>query len=288
MKNTSLGRGLSALLKEELLPIENEEMVRLVDINKIESGKYQPRKNFEHDKIRELADSISNSGLLQPIIVTSEIDGKYRIVAGERRWRASKMAGLNDIPVIIKNLNDKEILEIALVENIQREELSAIEEAQGFERLINEFGYTQEKLAEILGKSRSHVANLVRLNQLPESIKDKVNLNLLTAGHARCLIGHSQAELIADYIIENDLSVRQTENLVKNWSKKESIKQPNSNRFNNKISQKSTDNYDLQILAKTLSNKLGIKISIEDYYVGGKLIFHYNNLEQLDSILSRL
>jgi ParB family chromosome partitioning protein len=288
MKNTSLGRGLSALLKEELLPIENEEMVRLVDINKIESGKYQPRKNFEHDKIRELADSISNSGLLQPIIVTSEIDGKYRIVAGERRWRASKMAGLNDIPVIIKNLNDKEILEIALVENIQREELSAIEEAQGFERLINEFGYTQEKLAEILGKSRSHVANLVRLNQLPESIKDKVNLNLLTAGHDRCLIGHSQAELIADYIIENDLSVRQTENLVKNWSKKESIKQPNSNRFNNKISQKSTDNYDLQILAKTLSNKLGIKISIEDYYVGGKLIFHYNNLEQLDSILSRL
>ena len=288
MKNTSLGRGLSALLKEELLPIENEEMVRLVDINKIESGKYQPRKNFEHDKIRELADSISNSGLLQPIIVTSEIDGKYRIVAGERRWRASKMAGLNDIPVIIKNLNDKEILEIALVENIQREELSAIEEAQGFERLINEFGYTQEKLAEILGKSRSHVANLVRLNQLPESIKDKVNLNLLTAGHARCLIGHSQAESIADYIIKSDLSVRQTENLVKNWSKKESIKQPNSNRFNNKISQKSTNNYDLQILAKTLSNKFGIKISIEDYYVGGKLIFHYNNLEQLDSILSRL
>lgn len=289
MKNKGLGKGLSALLGEEVLTIEKDELVKIIDIDKIEARNNQPRKKFEYDKIKELADSISNNGLLQPIIVSSISEGRYKIIAGERRWRACKIAKVTDIPAIIKDLNDKEIIEIALIENIQREELSVIEESEGFERLIKEFGYTQEQLAEKLSKSRSHVANLLRLNQLPQSIKDKINEGLLTMGHARCLINHQQAEVIANHIIENDLSVRQTEDIVRNWSKNEYTKIPEHDRHVGKrfLKENSKEN-DLQLLAKSLSEKFNIKITIEDYPIGGKLIFHYSNLEELDSILLRL
>lgn len=289
MKNKGLGKGLSALLGEEVLTIEKDELVKIIDIDKIEARNNQPRKKFEYDKIKELADSISNNGLLQPIIVSSISEGRYKIIAGERRWRACKIAKVTDIPAIIKDLNDKEIIEIALIENIQREELSVIEESEGFERLIKEFGYTQEQLAEKLSKSRSHVANLLRLNQLPQSIKDKINEGLLTMGHARCLINHQQAEVIANHIIENDLSVRQTEDIVRNWSKNEYTKIPEHDRHVGKrfLKENSKEN-DLQLLAKSLSEKFNIKVIIEDYPIGGKLIFHYSNLEELDSILSRL
>lgn len=289
MKNKGLGKGLSALLGEEVLTIEKDELVKIIDIDKIEARNNQPRKKFEYDKIKELADSISNNGLLQPIIVSSISEGRYKIIAGERRWRACKIAKVTDIPAIIKDLNDKEIIEIALIENIQREELSVIEESEGFERLIKEFGYTQEQLAEKLSKSRSHVANLLRLNQLPQSIKDKINEGLLTMGHARCLINHQQAEVIANHIIENDLSVRQTEDIVRNWSKNEYTKIPEHDRHVGKrfLKENSKEN-DLQLLAKSLSEKFNIKVTIEDYPIGGKLIFHYSNLEELDSILSRL
>ncbi|WP_342267335.1 ParB/RepB/Spo0J family partition protein [Candidatus Tisiphia endosymbiont of Empis tessellata] len=289
MKNKGLGKGLSALLGEEVFTVEKDELVKIIDIDKIEARNNQPRKKFEYDKIKELADSISNNGLLQPIIVNSTSNGKYKIIAGERRWRACKIAKLSDIPAIVKDIGDKEIIEIALIENIQREELSVIEESEGFERLIKEFGYTQEKLAEKLSKSRSHVANLLRLNQLPQSIKDKVNEGLLTMGHARCLINHQQAEVIANHIIENDLSVRQTEDIVKNWSKNEYTKIPEHDRHVGKrfLKENSKEN-DLQLLAKSLSERFNIKVTIEDYPIGGKLIFHYSNLEELDSILSRL
>ncbi|MDD9335130.1 MAG: ParB/RepB/Spo0J family partition protein [Rickettsiaceae bacterium] len=289
MKNKGLGKGLSALLGEEVFTVEKDELVKIIDIDKIEARNNQPRKKFEYDKIKELADSISNNGLLQPIIVNSISDGKYKIIAGERRWRACKIAKLSDIPAIVKDIGDKEIIEIALIENIQREELSVIEESEGFERLIKEFGYTQEKLAEKLSKSRSHVANLLRLNQLPQSIKDKINEGLLTMGHARCLINHQQAEVIANHIIENDLSVRQTEDIVKNWSKNEYTKIPEHDRHVGKrfLKENSKEN-DLQLLAKSLSERFNIKVTIEDYPIGGKLIFHYSNLEELDSILSRL
>ncbi len=289
MKNKSLGKGLSALLGEEVFTVEKDELIKIIDIDKIEARNNQPRKKFEYDKIKELADSISNNGLLQPIIVNSISDGKYKIIAGERRWRACKIAKLSDIPAIVKDIGDKEIIEIALIENIQREELSVIEESEGFERLIKEFGYTQEKLAEKLSKSRSHVANLLRLNQLPQSIKDKINEGLLTMGHARCLINHQQAEVIANHIIENDLSVRQTEDIVKNWSKNEYTKILEHDRHVGKrfLKENSKEN-DLQLLAKSLSERFNIKVTIEDYPIGGKLIFHYSNLEELDSILSRL
>ncbi|WP_341757537.1 ParB/RepB/Spo0J family partition protein [Candidatus Tisiphia endosymbiont of Ditula angustiorana] len=289
MKNKGLGKGLSALLGEEVFTIEKDELVKIIDIDKIEARNNQPRKKFEYDKIKELSDSISNNGLLQPIIVSSISNGKYKIIAGERRWRACKIAKVTDIPAIIKNLNDKEIIEIALIENIQREELSVIEESEGFERLIKEFGYTQEQLAEKLSKSRSHVANLLRLNQLPQSIKDKINERLLTMGHARCLINHEQAEVIANHIIENDLSVRQTEDIVRNWSKNEYTKTPERDkRIGKSFLKESSKENDLQLLAKSLSERFNIKVTIEDYPIGGKLIFHYGSLEELDSILLRL
>jgi len=289
MKHNILGKGLSALLKEEVTPIEKDELVKILDIDKIEARSNQPRKKFEYEKIRELADSISNNGLLQPIIV-SAVNGKYIIVAGERRWRACKLIGITTIPVIIKNYNEGKILEIALIENIQREELSAIEEAEGLARLIEEFGYSQDKLSEMVSKSRSHISNLLRLNHLPQSIKDKVNEGIISMGHARCLVGNEQAEIIADYIIENELNVRQTETIVKNWSKNQYIKNPNdsNNYIKNKIIQDSTKESELELLAKALSKKFGIKIIIEDYPIGGKIIFHYGSMEELDTILSKL
>ncbi|MDR0774578.1 MAG: ParB/RepB/Spo0J family partition protein [Rickettsia sp.] len=289
MKNKGLGKGLSALLGEEVFTIEKDELVKIIDIDKIEARNNQPRKKFEYDKIKELADSISNNGLLQPIIVSSISEGRYKIIAGERRWRACKIAKITDIPAIIKDLNDKEIIEIALIENIQREELSVIEESEGFERLIKEFGYTQEQLAGKLSKSRSHIANLLRLNQLPQSIKDKINDGFLTMGHARCLINHEQAEIIANHIIENDLNVRQTEDMVRNWFKNEYTKAPeHEKRVGKKFLKEGSKDNDLQLLAKSLSERFNIKVTIEDYPIGGKLIFHYNSLEELDSILSRL
>lgn len=289
MKNKGLGKGLSALLGEDVFSLEKEELVKIIDIAKIEANNQQPRKKFEYDKIKELADSISNNGLLQPIIVSPTNDGKYKIVAGERRWRACKLAKIHNIPVIIKELEEKEIIEIALIENIQREGLSVIEEAEGFMRLIKEFNYTQEQLAEKLSKSRSHIANLLRLNQLPNFVKAKVDEGLLTMGHARCLINHAQAELIAAHIIEKELSVRQTEEIVRNWAKNEYTQSPeNDKRVGQKFLKEANKGNDLQLLARSLSEKFNVKITIETYPVGGRLIFHYGNLEELDLILSRL
>ncbi len=290
MKNRGLGKGLSALLREEVaVSYNNDDIVKFVNIDQIEVGNYQPRKKFEYDRIKELADSILINGVLQPIIVTQGLGGRYIIVAGERRWRACKVADVKEMPIIVKDLTNKEILEIALVENIQREGLSVVEEAEGFERLIQEFGYTQEQLSQMLGKSRSHIANLLRLNHLPQVIKDQVNEGKLTMGHARCLIGHEQAEVIANYIIENELNVRQTEIIVKDWSKREYVKIPHAQK-RVKALQNGEGSYDndLQLIARSLSDKFGIKITIEDHSIGGKLTFHYNNLEQLDAILSRL
>ena len=174
---TPLGKGLSALLKEEIVPIEVSQDSHTLDIDLIEANLEQPRKSFDEEKIKELADSIVSHGLVQPIIVNKDISGKYKIIAGERRYKACKIAELKEIPVIIKSLGDKEVLEIALIENIQRQELTAIEEAEGLKKLIKEYGYTHNDLATSIGKSRSHVANLLRLNQLPVSIKDMINTN---------------------------------------------------------------------------------------------------------------
>ncbi|HJD55627.1 MAG TPA: ParB/RepB/Spo0J family partition protein [Rickettsia endosymbiont of Pyrocoelia pectoralis] len=285
MKNRGLGRGLSSLLGEEVISIEKDvsEAIQTIDINKIKPNENQPRKNFEYDKIKELADSILNNGLLQPII----IDNNFQIIAGERRWRACKLAKISEVSVIIKNLDAKESMEIALIENIQRSDLTVMEEARGFKYLVENFNYTAEKLAERLGKSRSHIANLLRLNNLPQSIQDKVDNGLFSMGHARCLINHEHAEIIANHIIDNDLNVRQTEELVRQWSQNEYTKSPDNKIGKRFLIEKSTDN-DLQMLVKALSEKFNIKVTIENYSLGGKLMFHYKNLEELDRILSKL
>ena len=251
MQNRVLGRGLSSLLKEEILPVDTGFTTNnLLNIDQIEVGKYQPRKNFNEEKLRELANSIISNGLVQPIIVSAPVNGKYQIIAGERRYRACKIAGWTEIPVIIKNLSNKEILEIALIENIQREELTAIEEAEGYERLIKEFGYTQAELADAVGKSRSHVANLLRLNSLPASIKLMVNNGQLSMGHARCLIGLDNAEELAGKVIANDLNVRQTEEITR---KNEISRRIKKQKLENNIDS-GVDN-DFIILGQSLSER---------------------------------
>ena len=281
MKNRALGRGLSSLLKEEIVPIESSATNNVLNIDQIEFGKYQPRKHFNEEKLRELANSIVNNGLVQPIIVNFNEGGKYQIIAGERRYRACKMIGLNEIPVIIKNLSDKEVLEIALIENIQREELTAIEEAEGYNRLMQEFGYTQADLADSVGKSRSHVANILRLNNLPDSIKFMISQGTLSMGHARCLIGLDNAEELANKIIANDLNVRQTEELTR---KKDISGKAKKERSDKEVKQDD----DLIILGQSLSEKYGVKVVVENSWNGGKISFYYSNLEELDSILTQI
>ncbi len=286
MKNKGLGRGLSSLLGEEVISTEKEsvEIVQIINIDRIKLNENQPRKHFEYDKIKELSDSILNNGLLQPII----IDNNFQIIAGERRWRACKLAKISEIPVIIKNLDAKESMEIALIENIQRSDLTVMEEARGFKYLVENFNYTAEKLAERLGKSRSHISNLLRLNNLPQSIQNKLDENILSMGHARCLINHEHGEVIANYVIDNELNVRQTEELVRQWSKNEYTKYLDKNKLGKQLLKKRTEDNDLQSLVKILSEKFNIKVTIENYPLGGKLIFHYKDLKELDKILLEL
>lgn len=281
MKNRALGRGLSSLLKEDIIPMDLATTTNNLDIDLLEANEDQPRKYFDEEKIRELSDSIISHGLVQPIIVNKCVSGKYKIIAGERRYRASKIAGLKEVPVIIKELNEKDILEIALIENIQRQELTAIEEAEGFQKLVNEYGYNQTELASVIGKSRSHISNLLRLNQLPESIKSMINSNQLSMGHARCLIGIEDAEDIAAKIIANDLNVRQVEELVSNRRKKEKLNDSGRNTNDKVIDD------DLIMLGQSLSEKFGVKVVVENSWNGGRISFHYSNLEELDSILSK-
>ena len=281
MRNRALGRGLSSLLNEEITPIEIITSSNNIDLELIEVNEDQPRKYFDEEKIKELADSINSHGLVQPIIVNKSQSGKYKIIAGERRFRACKIAGLRQVPVIIKDLTEKEILEIALIENIQRQELTAIEEAEGFQKLIKEYGYSQGELAIVVGKSRSHVANLLRLNQLPESIKFMINNSQLSMGHARCLIGLENAEEIATKIVANDLNVRQVEELVSNRKRKEK-----ANNSVTKEKDKVIDD-DLVILGQSLSEKFGVKVVVENSWNGGRISLHYSNLEELDLILTK-
>ena len=284
MRNKALGRGLSSLLKEEMAPLGFDSGNRFLDIEQIEAGKYQPRKIFDQEKLKELANSILANGLAQPITVSSGNNGKYQIVAGERRYRACKLAGLKEVPVIVKNLSDKEMLEIALIENIQREELTAIEEAEGYDKLMKEFGYTQAELADSVGKSRSHIANLLRLNNLPDSIKAMINSGQLSMGHARCLVGLEGAEEIAAKIIANDLNVRQTEELTR---KKELSRKANKEKAEHNSNDKVLED-DLVILGQSLSEKYGVKVVVENSWNGGKISFYYSNLEELDSILAKI
>lgn len=297
-KNKTLGKGLSVLIgepkKEDTAKVRIDNLDDLpnnfiteMTIDNLIPGKYQPRRHFKEEMLHELADSIKKCGLIQPILIREIDTGKFEIVAGERRWRASKIAGLKTVPVIVKKMTDKEALEIAIVENVQRQDLNPVEEAEGYKSLIEDFNYTQEDIANSVAKSRSHIANMLRLLTLPEQIKDFISQEKLTMGHARCLVGLPEAETIAEKIIKSGLSVRQTEKLIK--QKKNPEEKPVKN---NKPAQKnlsvSDSDEDLASIEKSISNNIGMKVKIEDTDQGGKVTIFFHNLEELDSILQKL
>lgn len=288
-KRKSLGRGLGALLGDDDFDI-NEALAEPMDIPSVakpaddnisiellQPSPFQPRKEFDTEALNALVESIKEKGVLQPLLVRKQ-GNSYEIIAGERRWRASKLAGLKTVPVIIKDLNDKEVLEVALVENLLRENLSAIEEAEGFQRLISEFSHTQEALAQIVGKSRSHVANTLRLLNLPETVKEMVKEGKLSAGHARALVGLENAETLAKQIIAKDLNVRQVEELVA--KQKEPAKE---------AAPKKSKDSDIVEIEKDLIKSLGLRISISpSKQGGGKVVLQYASAAELDMIIDIL
>lgn len=303
-----LGRGLSALISENynnnppVAPSEaaaststnTKSGVETLIIEQLSQGKYQPRTQFDEGALSELADSIRRNGIMQPIIVRPLANSnRYEIIAGERRWRAAKLAGLNRVPVIIREIDDKQALELALVENIQRQDLLPLEEAIGYQRLIEEFEYTQEELANVVGKSRSHVTNLLRLLSLPDEIKEMLDKGSLTMGHARTLVGLTNAVEIAKQIVARGLSVRQAEEISRevqgNPKRANSRSNGNENRAGG-IVYRAPANKDPDILAleETLSENLGLKVSIHDRGQSGEIILSYDSLSQLDEILRRL
>ena len=268
-----LGRGLSSLLGDA----KSKTNITKLPINNVKGNKLQPRKIFNKESLEELTNSIKENGVIQPIIVRSDksLEGKFEIIAGERRWLASQNAGLNEIPVIIIDIDDEKSLEFAIVENVQRQDLNVIEEAQGYQRLINEFSYNQEKLAKFIGKSRSYITNSLRLLGLPKEVISYVENEKISAGHARSLIGLPNAAGIAKKIAENKFSVRQSENLVRALKNKKNLKV---------VPSKDSNILDLE---KSLVDKTGISVEIKNNKNNsGRLSFEYRNLEQLDRLIN--
>ncbi len=290
-KPRGLGRGLSALMADVTQDVEGiatPEPRRpdlKVPIEKLRANPDQPRRTFSQEQLDELAASIKEKGIIQPLIVRSIGDGDYEIVAGERRWRAAQIAQLHDIPVIVREFNDTEVLEVAIIENIQRADLNAVEEAAGYKQLMDRFGHTQEKLAEALGKSRSHIANLLRLLTLPIEVQTLVIEGKLSAGHARALITADNPTDLAKIIVRDGLSVRATELLVKKQQQKEENEPARKTR--NPDAGKDADT---RALEKDLSAILAMKVSI-NHKAGseaGQVVLTYENLDQLDDLCAKL
>ena len=266
-----LGRGLSSLIGETKV----ETNINKVSISDLVSNKFQPRKKFDEGSLQDLTNSIKERGIIQPIIVRkSNVDSsKYEIIAGERRWLAAQKAGLHEVPVVITDVDDLKSLEFAIVENVQRSDLNAIEEARGYQRLIKEFSYDQEKVAQFIGKSRSHIANLLRLLVLPAAVLKLIEKKRLSAGHAKILVGLDNAEFVANKIIEKGLSVRQAENFVKIFkTKNQSLKKPKDSN--------------LKELESSIIEKIGLNVSIKNKKNNtGSLVIEYKDLDQLNKII---
>ena len=266
-----LGRGLSSLIGET----KTEATINKLSISDLESNKFQPRKVFDEEDLQDLTNSIRERGIIQPIIVrkTSNNKLKYEIIAGERRWLAAQKAGLHEVPVVITEANDLKSLEFAIIENVQRSDLNAIEEARGYQRLIDEFLYDHEKVAKFVGKSRSHITNFLRLLGLPEAVLKLVETKKLSAGHAKIIVGLSNAEFVANKIIEKNLSVRQTESFIKIFKiKKQSVK----------ISK----DINLQKLESSIIEKIGLNVLIKNKKNNsGSLVLEYKDLNQLNKII---
>ena len=286
-KKKSLGKGLAALIgdlgEEEvrnLNPSEIKTEGSKIPIEYLEPNRNQPRKTFDEDSINELAQSIREKGILFPILVKPLEEKKYQIIAGERRWRAAQKANLHEIPVVIKDLEENEVLEIALIENIQREDLTAIEEASGLNRLLVEHNYTQKDLSKIIGKSRSNIANTLRLLSLPHKVQDFVQRKILTAGHARSLVGLENSLSIAQFAIKKKMSVRQLEQYVNYVKNKKNIKSSSGN---------TKKDPNTLAIEKSLSDHLGLTVTIKQKKSEqGELKVAYKNFEQLDYIIKRL
>lgn len=281
-KRKSLGRGLDALLgdnKAARPESDNRDTANLVPIEFLHPGKYQPRHLMDREAIAELAASIADKGVLQPLLVRPHPDhaGQYEIIAGERRWRAAQQAKLHEVPVIVRPFSDVEALEVGLIENLQRQDLSPIEEAEGYQRLLDEFSHTQEKLADVVGKSRSHVANTLRLLGLPMDVRGMIENGSLSAGHARALIGMETPQVLAKRIAREGLSVRQTEKLAKEAGATKS-----------RSTLKPAKDADTVALEQSLSGLLGLKVNINSGKSGGSLTIHYKTLDQLDAVLHRI
>ena len=266
-----LGRGLSSLIGET----KNEIDFNKLSVSDLVSNRFQPRKNFDENNLQDLTNSIKERGIIQPIIVrkSSENISKYEIIAGERRWLAAQKAGLHEVPVVITDVDDLKSLEFAIIENVQRNDLNAIEEAHGYQRLIQEFSYDQEKVAEFIGKSRSHITNSLRLLTLPDAVLKLIETKKITAGHAKILVGLDNAEFVAKKIIEKNLSVRQAENFVKIFKiKKQSLK--------------GSRDINLQSLEISIREKIGLNVLIKNKKNNsGSIVFEYKDLDQLNKII---
>ena len=266
-----LGRGLSSLIGET----KSETNINKLLISDLVSNKFQPRKKFDEEKLLELSNSIKERGVIQPIIVRKSNDknSKYEIIAGERRWLAAQKAGLNEVPVVITNVDDLKSLEFAIIENVQRNDLNAIEEARGYQRLINEFAYDQEKVAKFIGKSRSHIANFLRLLLLPENILKLIEDKKLSVGHAKILIGLDNIEFVVSKIIDKNLSVRQAENFVKIFKIKK-----------NQVNFRKNSN--IRALEASIREKIGLNVYIKNRKNNnGSIILEYKDFDQLNKII---
>ncbi|MGO8025422.1 ParB/RepB/Spo0J family partition protein [Rhizobium leguminosarum] len=277
-----LGRGLAALIGEmdQPVPVEADRTIsadRMIPIEFVSRNPRNPRRFFDDSELHDLASSIRQHGIVQPIVVRTMSRDRYEIIAGERRWRAAQLAGLIEIAVIIRDVDDKTALEIAIVENVQRADLNALEEALGYEQLIAEYGYTQNDLGEIIGKSRSHVANSLRLLKLPDPVRDLLAAGSLSAGHARALVSTSDPAGLARTIVAKGMSVRDAEKLAQNNIKAQSEPQQAALRRDQKDS-------DTLALERTLSDALGLDVAINHKASGGQIKISYKSLEQLEEI----
>jgi ParB family transcriptional regulator, chromosome partitioning protein len=276
-----LGRGLAALLGEEAIrPRSDGTGVRAVGVDLLDPNPFQPRARIRAESLDELVASVRSHGVLQPLLLRPHpaVPGRFQIIAGERRWRAAQVAGLHEVPASVRALSDQDAAAAALIENLMREDLDPIEEAEGFSRMIRDFDYTQEVVATIIGKSRSHVANTLRLLTLPEGIQALVRAGQLSAGHARALVGHPSPDVVAQRVIAAGLSVRQTEALVaREQTPHRTVPVPDADK-----------GADIEALERRLSEQLGLRVEISESPKGGTLRIYYGNLDQLDGLLTRL
>ncbi len=278
--NPRLGRGLAALMGDAPVAANTSgTSIQSIAIDTLEPGPFQPRTSMAAEALAELVESIKARGILQPLLARRhpKQPDRYQIIAGERRWRAAQQAGLHEVPVLLRDLGDSDAMAAALVENLQRQDLNAIEEAEGYKRLIEEFGLTQEQLGSAVGKSRSHIANCLRLLNLPESVRAEVQAGNLSAGHARALLSHANPEIAARMVIEKGLNVRQTEGLMTNRAAAAPEKPAPAAK-----------DPETAALERDLSERLGLKVDISFDGRGGAVRIVYRSLDQLDTVLALL